>query len=488
MSVHNTQAAWGGYPLHDIQANILLPHGRQHVRLLFLRFPQANIRLEFRKWLRQFLESEDLTSAARQYEDRLTRRTYDPEHDGKLVLSLLLSRHIYEDLGLPEGRWPNDPFFRSGMGSGFSQEALRDVPSREWEPDLAKDYHVLLILADDQPARLALRCEAIETLSAEYTDPRSRHWETGYKLMHNGREVEHFGYRDGISQIPFWEEGLRLRTENLPLALAAEGNGRYGSYLVYRKLEQKVATFHEEIARIAGLTGQPVGKIGAQVFGRYKTGRPLVFDYGQAWNDQYFDYSNDPHGRICPFHAHIRKANPRDPRQFSHRHLIIRRGVAYGKRDPNLADRPDEGVGLQFLSYQASIADQFAYIQKNWLNNPHYPENRVREVPGIDPLVGRHAAPAGESDSQKWPRSDRGQFAQLFSEVVRFRGGGYYYAPSISFLREQAGLLTPAGPVPQQFVSKENPDPAKYGSKNTLYVSLYAAKSWTSRQARRHSP
>jgi hypothetical protein len=41
-------------------------------------------------------------------------------------------------------------------------------------------------------------------------------------------------------------------------------------------------------------------------------------------------------------------------------------------------------VGLLFQCYQASIPDQFGFMQKAWANNPNFPADGV----GLDPVIG----------------------------------------------------------------------------------------------------
>src|SRR5215213_8698620 len=100
----------------------------------------------------------------------------------------------------------------------------------------------------------------------------------------------------------------------------------------------------------------------------------------------------------CPFHAHIRKTNPRGDiaRQFGapdaaeRDHRIARRGITYGERNrhPNafqaLDDLPSKDVGLLFMCFQASIRDQFAFMQRGWANNQGF----VKLDPEGAPITG----------------------------------------------------------------------------------------------------
>jgi deferrochelatase/peroxidase EfeB len=150
-----------------------------------------------------------------------------------------------------------------------------------------------------------------------------------------------------------------------------------------------------------------------------------------------FDYRADLDGGKCPFQAHIRKSNPRGsgpgglPNQNSRR--MVRRGITYGSRKDDfskIADMPEGGVGLLFMAYQKSIANQFEFIQQSWVNNVGFPTPGT----GIDPVLGQSAA---APPAQKWPNV-WGQAASTvdfdFRDFVKMRGGEYFFAPSLSSL------------------------------------------------------
>src|SRR5436309_2029996 len=131
--------------------------------------------------------------------------------------------------------------------------------------------------------------------------------------------------------------------------------------------------------------------------------------------------------------------NPEEERS----HRIVRRGVPYGVR-PAPSSSVSAGatangeVGLLFQAFQSGIARQFEFIQRTWVDNPNFPELLL--VPGLntgdDALIGQHPRAA-----QKWPRTwgrsgrflDRLRFN--FGDYVRLRGGEYFFAPSLSFLK-----------------------------------------------------
>ena len=102
-------------------------------------------------------------------------------------------------------------------------------------------------------------------------------------------------------------------------------------------------------------------------------------------------FKADNTGSICPFAAHIRKVNPRDV--FTDigsdlqtlKHRIIRRGNNYGKRvddvfNPTTEEKLDHR-GLSLVMYQASIEDQFEFLQRHWANSA------TRPVAGGDDMI-----------------------------------------------------------------------------------------------------
>ena len=136
----------------------------------------------------------------------------------------------------------------------------------------------------------------------------------------------------------------------------------------------------------------------------------------------------------------MRKVNQREQRE-PRRPRIVRRGVTYGKREkepkdnPRLEELPSSGVGLLFLCYQKNIAKQFQVLQDQWANNPGFPKQGV----GIDPIIGQ--LKQGKTGQQKWPVQwgDPHATPQSFEfrGFVTLKGGEYFFAPSIYFLRKR---------------------------------------------------
>ena len=182
-----------------------------------------------------------------------------------------------------------------------------------------------------------------------------------------------------------------------------------GSYLVFRRLRQNVAGFHEAVKdlapHLAAELGLPAGTdatalMGAKLVGRYPSGCPLerlsepvvpytppvtdpgVADPSLAGDDNknnFFEYGDDPLGLNVPRGAHIRKAYPRDQKgtarsgteteSQTQTHRLLRRGIPFGASlgaaqhgAPNVTFPHDRG--LLFLCYQSDLERQFEFVQE----------------------------------------------------------------------------------------------------------------------------
>ena len=433
--------------LKRLQGNILRAHGRNHAAHLFISFGSptdetslADCVRRAREWIRNQIDGGHITSA------------WDEEgntsHVGKFR-TLALSSQGYALLG--EQR-PRDGAFRDGMRD--RGDKLNDAKPTTWETayqyeDHGKHVHALYILADssadDLNATVASATDELANLGLEVLVS-----ERGNQLLNgDGQPIEHFGYRDGVSQPKFIvpadddpdtvPDGVEF-DQRTPLKRLLEEdrlvNDHYGSFIVYRKLEQDVDSFNAALSRVAGETAQSSDVVGAQAVGRFKNGTPLATS-GQpipgyeASGEGRFGYDDDDDGDKCPLHAHIRKMNPRNSLGFitdifarEKTRRIARRGITYDSSGR---------VGLIFISYQSDIKDQFEFMQRRWANG----RNFSRFGTGLDPVVGQDGGPQEPSDHPKWPTGygsgDRKRVA--FGEHVRLRGGEYFYAPSMEGLR-----------------------------------------------------
>ena len=232
-----------------------------------------------------------------------------------------------------------------------------------------------------------------------------------------------------------------------------QDDAAYGSYFVFRQLEQDVLGFktrEDEINEGFDDTKTFVNRDSAGV-GRLESGTPFELDHDDHDGDpnvtNNFVFNTIP--AHCPAFGHIRKVNPRT--DATRGHLMIRRGITYGTREDAktkpgddklvLPEQPDKktmpkaggGVGLLFQAYQANIANQFEATQR--LAN-------TDQNGGVDPVIGQ-AVSAALDWPTKYASTDDPERVEFFSRdgadpagpYVKLMGGGYFFAPSIPFLK-----------------------------------------------------
>jgi len=199
-------------------------------------------------------------------------------------------------------------------------------------------------------------------------------------------------------------------------------------------VDQLLAALPENEAELAGLfADDPVGATTNPVPSPPPWLNEFEFEPGAT--------SVTPPG--CPFHAHMRKMNPRnstDDEQQSRKTSVIRaqpvrRGYTYDpagalaeKERGESATWPATGAGLFFIGYMSNLERQFKTPHATWPRDTDFPEPRS----GPDPLLF-HPAPNPE-----FPKS-----SLLFGDVklpkmpriLRRLGGAYLYCPSLPWLR-----------------------------------------------------
>lgn len=283
--------------------------------------------------------------------------------------------------------------------------------------------------------------------------------------IHKIEGIEHFGYVDGRSQPLMLDElvererdesdGTSVWNPAFPIGqvlVADPGSPSsetgFGSFFVFRKLEQDVAGFkdrEEELGKDKRL-GAMGELMGATLVGRFEDGTPVVLQRDDGGDNPVmnnFDYASDPDGLRCPFHAHIRKTNPRGDSvrelgvslEEERSHIMARRGMTYGRRDRVIdpGDKPSAGVGLMFMSFHNNLATGFEFTQASWANNPGF----VRAGTGRDPVIGQRGTGSAVDLTVRtvWGKRSAATAKVGFADFVHHKGGEYFFAPAISTLR-----------------------------------------------------
>jgi deferrochelatase/peroxidase EfeB len=147
----------------------------------------------------------------------------------------------------------------------------------------------------------------------------------------------------------------------------------------------------------------------------------------------------DPAGRRCPFAGHIRKSYPRDDsppgEAETQTHRLLRRGIPFGpssRSTPEVPVKDDIDRGLLFMAYMTSITDQFEHVTKRFVNDPDFKEANA----GVDPILGQMQHEDGGRERTFNVRiygADNPLTAP--EDWVIPTGGGYYFAPSISAIK-----------------------------------------------------
>lgn len=283
---------------------------------------------------------------------------------------------------------------------------------------------------------------------------------------------EHFGFLDGFSQprpspavvppgladdVPVGDFVLGHRNGHKDPPYPEQPNDLldHGSYLVVRKLRQRIDRLNAQLEQQLGggsIAAAQAAKVGALelMMGRGMDGQPLVpLPAGAGVTGNAFDYAADPTGRLCPLHSHVRRSNPRDGKSPMPR--LMRRGMSYGPRVTGPANL-DAERGVVFMAYCASIAEQFEVVQR-WISGGNSSGVSSRHA---DPFM---AVPEpGERRTWRIPVGTTGVRRLDLGDqpFVELEWGIYLFVPSLHALTKLDAL---SQELPKQ-ASQQPPDVA----------------------------
>jgi deferrochelatase/peroxidase EfeB len=308
--------------LQALQGNILKGHGRESTADIFFKFgPAAK---DSKRMLRD-LANFHVVSAHRQLLDAEKFKASKKCDGGGPFVHLALSFTGYQALGLAASA-PTDTDFRGGMKAADSISALADPAVTAWETPFQSDIHGMVLAADETEGKTAALAAKVKEL-IEDAGGTIVHVQHGRALKNaRGDGIENFGYVDGRSQPLMLQEDIDAETSatgssrwdpGFPLKLALVDDPgvtdtfSFGSFFVFRKLEQDVRGFktrEQEIADVLELEGEDRELAGAMIVGRFEDGTPVTLSKDARDDDppNNFNYDGDA-GTRCPFHGHIRK-------------------------------------------------------------------------------------------------------------------------------------------------------------------------------------
>lgn len=468
----------------DIQG--LIASGYDHLNYARFVFLEIINREGARNWLAKIV-------------DLVTNAEYPETSKPKTCLNVALSWEGLKQLGVSHLTQDFPHEFIGGMNRRDADAILGDSGdsrAENWDygGDTGRPLHVLVLLYGDSVEKLESLFRA--TCGRAALNHGLEIVTVQDSFRKRGDSSEPFGFRDSISQPPVrglvgrrnqteypintgefvlgyenelglltripsidnWEDPRGYLHDHPKYPGKCRGFGVNGTYLVFRKLNQKVDEFWAFIHRTSRDSNGAVDRnkselLAAKMVGRWRSGSPLVLSPETPGHDARNDFlfmSKDPDGRVCPIGSHIRRANPRDSLdmppsksiQISRRHRIIRRGRKFCMlAKGSSADEPKYDQGIFFIALNADLRRQFEFIQQLWINNPTFNDLDNEK----DPIVGDNGND-GEFTIQANPVNHHIRGLQRF---VTVGGGGYFFLPGIRALKFLSNYRRVAGTVHQ---------------------------------------
>ncbi|MCU1236859.1 MAG: Dyp-type peroxidase family, partial [Candidatus Solibacter sp.] len=364
--------------------------------------------------------------------------------------------------------------FQQGMmaRADILSDTGKNAPER-WDPVWREDrVHAWLAVNARSAEALEERCAAMLQLMTETGGAGLLQAQNACAIYIEGKAStqEHFGYTDGFGNPDFkgaertcapgqgklnangeWEAlatgefllGYADEAGELPPAPIPHLLGRNGTFMVYRKLHQNVATFRAYLEEKGSQYGGGKEKLAAKLTGRWRDGTPLELSpdapdpalVRDKNRNTAFTYAADPNGARCPVGAHIRRAHPRDAFGFNgglvNRRRIMRRGLPYGDYVPEGQPvRDDDERGIIFMALNASIFRQFEFVQQQWIEYG----NDARQGNDKDPLVGNNDGTGRFMVQGSAAPKDAPFLCAALPTFIELRGGDYFFLPSLTAL------------------------------------------------------
>lgn len=466
--------------LDEIQGDLLVGMQKNAELFVFFKIVDAS---RFKALTREYVVSHVTSLRRARDREQIVQQRKDlgePPAEAWLGLNLGFTKDGMTQLLGPR-RPAMEPAFERGAAHPDTLARLNDPPPARWVDGYRADrIDGVFLVAGPSPSFVtyhgnSLRQRLERAISVVYE-------EMGTVRPGRDRRREHFGFIDGVSQPgirglprttrpgvpgedPVWPGEFVLGYPGQdpknpdragPVAALPAPWAKNGSYMVFRRLEQRVPEFRRFVAARAAQLGIYPELLAARMVGRWRSGAPLELapledNPSLGANDRRnndFDYAGDPFQRACPYAAHIRKANPRDDppggQAETLTHRIIRAGIAFGPEVAPGETYTMHSRGLMFVCYQASIEHQFEFIQRGYADNPDFVGGKRRPgdgspvVPGFDPIIGQ--APGGgarvmDEPIPNYPSGNRRSLLDMPEQFVILTASDYFFMPSITALR-----------------------------------------------------
>ena len=441
-----TSASETRLELEDIQSGVLRPRPTPYVATYI------GFRIDDRKTGRALMGriSQAVTSAA---------NPTSPLAD--TWVSVAITYQGLKALGVPQSSLESFSWeFRQGMAARARElwDTGESAPEKWEQPLGSSDLHVVLVAVAPDEQRLEGALERAREAYRKMAGIEAIWRQNCYALP---TETEPFGFRDGISHPAIEGSGIAgtnpqerpLRAGEFVLGYTDELGGvqktepeilgRNGTYVVFRKLHQRVAAFRQYLKTNSSNVDDEES-LAAKMMGRWRSGAPLALcpfhDNAELGadprrNNDFLFEADDPAGFKTPGGSHIRRCNPRDAAiaGVARIHRMIRRGTAYGPPLPE-GIMVDDGAdrGLMFAFVGAHIGRQFEFVQSQWINDGVF----FGAGTDKDPIVGSNEV------SFTLPRKPVRKRLQGIPNFVVTRGGEYCFMPGLRALRWLAELET----------------------------------------------
>jgi Dyp-type peroxidase family len=364
--------------------------------------------------------------------------------------------------------------FQQGMKkrAAILGDTGRNDPQQWEELWRENSVHAWIGINAQSPEALDARTSRIQALMQETGGATTLASQDAAQLVIDGQITakEHFGFTDGFGNPDYlgvardsqpgqgkltpdgkWAPlatgelllGYADEAGELPVAPVPHLLASNGTFMVYRKLHQNVATFRAYLDNQASHYAGGKEKLASKFIGRWRDGTPvelspdqpdpaLTQDPSRSTN---FSYAADAQGTRCPVGAHVRRVHPRDAFGFNgrliNRRRITRRGLPYGRAVAEDQPASDSGEhGVLFIALNASLSRQFEFVQQQWINYG----NDARLGNDKDILLGSHGGHGrfvvqGDTTPTNPPFVCSG-----LPDFVELRGGDYFFLPSITAL------------------------------------------------------